>query len=160
MKKIKLHFRTLLLVLSLLFLSSCAALQPRFETPHVSLTSFRLLPSESMAPRFEIGLHIINPNLMQLPLKGISYSVKLEGHQLLSGVTSNLPTIQGYSEADVRLEASADLFSGLQLLSELLAQPRETFHYELAAKLDIGSLLPSIPIMETGEIMLQQPRSR
>jgi len=144
----------------LLLLCSCAGLQPQFETPSVSLTSFRLLPSAQLAPRFEIGLHVVNPNLVPLPLQGISYSVSLEGHQLLTGVTSDLPTIPGYGEGDILLQASADLFSGLRLLSELMAQPRETFNYELEAKLDIGRLLPSIRVKETGEVKLQQPRSR
>ncbi len=143
-----------------LLISGCAALQPSFETPEVRLTSFRLLPSESMSPRFEIGLHVINPNMAPLPLKGMSYKIYIEGHQLLSGVTNNLPVIQGYSEGDVMLEATTDLFSGLRLLSEVMAAPRETFTYELKAKLDIGSMLPSIHINETGEILLQQLRTQ
>ncbi len=144
----------------LLLPSGCATLQPGFETPSVSLTSFRLLPSENMAPRFEIGLHVINPNLAPLPLKGISYKVILEGYQLLSGVTNDLPVIPGYGEGDIILQASADLFSGLRLLSELMTEPRETFGYELEAKLDIGRMLPSIRVKEAGEILLQRSRAR
>ena len=154
------NLRRLLLFALFLLLSGCALIQPRFETPIVSLTSFQLLPSENMAPRFEIGLHIINPNQIPLPLKGMSYSVKLEGHQLLNGVTTDLPHIQGYGEGEVVLEATADLFSGLRLLNDLMSKPRETFTYELRAKLDMGSLLPIIHIKETGEIALQQLKAR
>jgi len=151
--------RALLVVLFLL-LGGCAALHPNFEPPKVSLTTFRLLPSEGMAPRFEIGLHVVNPNLTPLPLQGLSYSVKIEGRQILSGVTSELPIIAGYAEGDVVLQATADLFNGLRLLSELMAEPRDTFSYELEAKLDIGRMLPNIRIKETGEIPLQQRRPR
>ncbi len=149
-----------LLIALFLLISGCATLHPSFETPDVRLISFRLLPSESLSPRFEIGLHVINPNMAPLPLKGMSYKIYIEGHQLLSGVTNNLSVIEGYSEEDIMLEATADLFSGLQLLSELMAAPRETFSYELKAKLDIGSILPSIHINETGEILLQQLRAQ
>lgn len=154
------HQIRLLLLALLLLLGGCATLQPNFDPPRVSLTSFRLLPSDTMAPRFEIGLHVINPNLAPLPLKGLAYSVKLAGHQLLSGVTNDLPVIAGYGEGDLVLQATTDLFSGLRLLRELMATPRETFNYEFEAKLDIGSLLPSIRIKEVGEIPLQQAEAR
>jgi LEA14-like dessication related protein len=150
----------LLILASLFLLAGCASLQPRFETPSVSLTSFRIIPSESMAPRFEFGLHVVNPNLVPLTLKGLSYSVKLEGHQIITGATNDLPAIDAYGEGDLTIEATADLLSGLRLLSELMARPRETFTYELEAKLDPGNLLPSIRIKEKGEIMLKQSASR
>jgi len=142
----------------LFFLSGCAILQPQLEEPKVSVTSVQIIPSESMAPRFEIGLHIINPNLVPLALKGISYNVKLAGHEIISGVSSDLPVIPGYGEGDMVLQATADLLSGLRLLNDLMSRPRDTVTYELEAKLDIGSLLPNIRIKEMGEIALQQHR--
>jgi LEA14-like dessication related protein len=154
------NLKRTIFVLLLLLLSGCATLQPAFETPSVSLTSFRLLPYEGMAPRFEIGLHVANPNLVPLPLKGISYKVNLEGHKLLNGVANNLPVIQGYGEGDLVLQATTDLFSGLRLLTELMAEPRELFTYEFEAKLDIGRMLPSIRIEETGKIPLRQPGAK
>ncbi|WP_020675129.1 LEA type 2 family protein [Geopsychrobacter electrodiphilus] len=147
--------------LILLFLATgCAALTPGLESPQVSLTSFRLLPSQSMAPRFEIGLHVINPNLIPLPLKGVVYQISIEGHKLLTGVTNDLPTIQGYGEGDILLQATTDLLNGLRLLSTLMSEPRDRLHYEFEAKLDLGQLLPSMHIREKGEIPLQQPAAR
>lgn len=148
--------RLLLCLLMLLLMAGCANLQPRLETPKVSITSFRLLPSESMAPRFEVGLHVMNPNLIPLALKGMSYNIKLEGHPLISGVTSDLPLIAAYGEGDIVVQATTDLFSGLKLVSELMARPRESFTYELEAKFDMGGLLPNIRVRESGEIDLQQ----
>lgn len=138
-------------------LAGCAMLQPGFESPEVRVTSFKVLPSEGIAPRFEIGLHVINPNRSELKLVGLSYSAKLEGHKILSGVTNDLPVIEGYGEGDVVLQVSADLFSSISLLSDLLSQPRETFQYELNTKLDVGAMLPSIRVTKTGKISLANP---
>lgn len=135
-------------------LAGCAMLQPEFESPEVRVTSFNVLPSEGIAPRFEIGLHVINPNRSELKLVGLSYSAKLEGHKVLSGVTNDLPIIEGYGQGDVLLQVSADLINSLSLLSDLLRQPRETVNYELNAKLDVGAFLPSIRVEKTGEISL------
>ena len=156
----RLNKLTLACLFLLLLLSSCAGLQPSLDPPVVNLTSFRLLPSKGMAPSFEIGLHVLNPNRTPLPLRGVSYKVKIEGHQLLSGVANDLPVIAGYGEGDLLLLAKADLFSGLRLLSDLMAEPRDSFSYEFEAKLDIGSMLPSIRIKETGDIQLRQSSPR
>lgn len=43
-------------------------------------------------PRFEIVLHITNPNRDPLELEGISYTIHLEGNKVMSGVANDLPT--------------------------------------------------------------------
>lgn len=132
----------------------CATMEPGFETPTVGVSSFRVLPSEGVAPRFEIGLHIVNPNRSALKLEGIIYSVVLEGHKVLTGASSNLPVIGAYGEGDVTLTATADLLRSINLFASLMKQPQDTFTYELDAKLDIGSLRPRIHVQEKGEISL------
>lgn len=132
----------------------CAVLQPNYETPTVSVRSVRALPTDGMAPRFEIGLHVINPNRSKLALKGISYTVKLAGHRILMGVANDLPVIEAYGEGDVVVGASADLFSSISLVTDLLNRHRDTVPYELEAKLDIGSFRPAIHVEKKGHISL------
>lgn len=148
--------RTCLAIFLLFLLPACAALQPVFETPEVQVTSFTILPSETLAPRFEIGLHVINPNMLALKLVGLTYSVELEGHRVLSGVNNDLPVIDGYGEGDVVLQVAADLVSSLALLTDLMSRPRETVTYDLKARLDVGALWPAIRINKTGAIALVQ----
>ncbi|MCK4508711.1 MAG: LEA type 2 family protein [Desulfuromonadales bacterium] len=133
----------------------CAGLEPGFETPTVGVSSFRVLPSAGVAPEFEIGLRIVNPNRSALKLEGIVYSVTLAGHKVLTGVSSDLPVIGAYGEGDVTLTATPDLLSSISLFATLMKQPQSTFAYELDAKLDIGSLRPRIHVQEKGEISLE-----
>jgi LEA14-like dessication related protein len=107
-----------------------------------------------VAPVFEIGLHIVNPNRTALNLQGIVYSVTLNGHKVLMGASSDLPVIGAYSEGDVTLRATADLLSSIGLLGSLMQQGQDTFTYELEAKLDIGGLRPRIHVQEKGKISL------
>ena len=79
-------FRFNFWVLLLFFLSGCAGIQTGYDTPTVSLTSFRLIPGESIVPKFEIGLRIINPNRDALELDGLFYSITIEDNNILSGV--------------------------------------------------------------------------
>lgn len=137
------------------YLVGCAALQSDYETPGVSISSFKAIPGEGMAPRFEIGLHIVNPNRSALDLKGIAYTVNLEGHTLLTGVSNKLPRIEAYGEGDILLAASVDFFSSIGFFADLAKNPKqETFEYSLDAKLDVGTLHPIIRVSKKGKLSL------
>ena len=151
-------FRHLWRVLSaafILFFSGCAGLQTSdFQDPAVSINTFRVVPSQGIAPRFEIGLRIVNPNRTALTLEGIAYTIDIEGNRILTGVANNLPVIDPYSEGNITLQASTDLFGGLGLISDLMKQEHDKVTYDLHVKLDAGSYLPLIHVERTGEISL------
>lgn len=142
------------LILILTLLCSCAGMRPGYESPSVSLRSFRYLPQDGISPRFEIGLHLVNPNKTALPLNGIFYTVKIEGHKVLTGVANDLPTVEPYGEADILLEASVDLLQGVGLFQTLLTQPQTSLKYVFDAKLDVGAAFGSdVRIQEKGQFL-------
>lgn len=146
---------TYLIILTTLFAAAgCATLRPDFEQPTVTVSAIRVLPTESIAPQFEIDLHIINPNRTPLELHGIAYNLKLEGYKILTGVANDLPIIEGYGEGDVTLTATTDLFSSIRFFANLMNSQRETIAYALEAKLDLGPFHPTIHVGEEGEINL------
>jgi LEA14-like dessication related protein len=135
-------------------LSACATLAPDYEEPTVTLSSFKAIPSEGMVPAFEIGLRIINPNSQALNLDGIVYTVSLQGYELVKGVGKDFPVIEGYSEGEVKLTASANLLAGIRFVGDMMQSKGGPVEYEFKAKLDLGGLYPSIKVRETGEINL------
>ncbi len=139
-------------------LAGCAGLRPGWETPTVTVKSVRAIPSQGMLPEFEIDLHVVNPNREALRLAGVSYTVTLEGHELIKGVGNNLPVIEGYGEGDITLIASADLFAGVGLIRELVSSQKDTLRYSFEAKLDPGALRPSIRVKDSGEVSLSGAR--
>jgi len=145
-----------LVLITVLLFSGCAALLPQFETPTVVVTDFRVLPGQSIVPAFEIGLHVSNPNRSALKLVGLAYRVELEGHQILTGVASDLPVIAAYGEGDVVLQARPDLFSTFNLFQDLLRRPRETVSFTVEAALDVGGLVPKIRVREEGTVSLSE----
>lgn len=143
--------------MAIMAMAGCATLRPHFEKPQVSVSSFKALPGSRMNPSFEIGLRVINPNNIDLSLKGISYTASIEGKQVFSGVANQLPIIPAYGEEEVKLKAQADLFGGLRLFADLL-KPRETpIGYSLKVKLDLGTF--SLPIYITREGILTLPKA-
>jgi hypothetical protein len=148
----KIH-RSITIILTVI-LGACATMSPDYEEPTVTLSSFRALPSEGMVPAFEIGLRIINPNSQALDLEGIVYTVSLEGYELVKGVGKDFPVIEGYSEGEVKLTASANLLAGIRFVGDMMQTKGDTLEYEFKAKLDLGGFYPSIKVRETGEINL------
>lgn len=145
------------LIWTLCFLCGCAGrMSPDFEPPVVSLYTFKMLPQESVSPRFEIGLHIINPNRDPLKFEGIYYTVDIEGYNVLSGVSNTLPTVEPYGEANITLEANVDLIKGIKLITSLLQEPRDTFKYSFNGKLDLGGFSPNIKVQEEGEFNIRK----
>ena len=145
--------------LSALILAGCATLGPDFETPSVQVVSVSLLPPEDMAPRFTIGLRVMNPNRADLPLKGAAYTVRLEDREIITGVTNDLPTIPGYGEAMVTLNATLNWMQGLELINDLAQNPGKDIAYAVKIKLDVGTLIPAIHINDSGTLSLNNLNS-
>ena len=129
-------------------------MRPGYETPTVTVSSFRSLPSEGGMPAFEIGLRVVNPNREPLELVGAAYTISLEGRELIKGVANDLPVIEAYGEGEFKLTATANLLAGARLVSDLLRSEKDSFGYELEAKLDVGLLRPAIRVRDAGEITL------
>jgi len=146
--------RFILLIAAPVFLAGCVGMGPGYETPSVTLSSFKTLPSDSGLPAFEIGLRVINPNIEPLELRGVAYTISLDGHELIKGVGNELPIIDGYGEGEFKLTAAANLFGGIRLITDLMRNERDTFTYEFEAKLDIGAFRPDIRISESDKISL------
>ena len=147
----------LMALFAAVILSACASLNPNFEEPQVSVTSFKILPGGSINPTFEIGLRVVNPNSISLNLKGMSYTASIQGNKVLSGVANQLPIVPAYGEEDVTLKAQADLFGGIGLIADLM-KPRETpIGYTLKVKLDVGMF--ALPIYITREGNLSIPKN-
>jgi len=143
-----------IILLVVIVVVACAPFLPKFEAPSVSVSSFQVVPGNSIVPTFEIGLHVVNPNRKVLKLQGLSYNVELEGYRVLSGASNQLPEIAAYGEGDVLLLAKPDLFSTISLFTDLMNRPRDKFRFNLDALLDVGGLMPKIRVNKRGEIDL------
>lgn len=137
-------------------LSACAALRSDYETPTVSVQSFRPVTSSNGSgfPEFEILLHVTNPNLQPLELAGVAYTISLDGHEVIEGVSNEIPVIEGYGQGSFTLTAAVNVIAGIQLFRSLMQKDSDTFDYAFEAKLDPGAYKPKIRISDRGSISL------
>jgi LEA14-like dessication related protein len=143
-----------LIVLALVLLAGCAHLTPELDPPTISVLSFKSLPSDAGAPRFEIKLRVLNPNKQTLDIAGISYSVAFLDRELITGVTNEVAPIAGYGEGVVTLDAHLQLLELVRLMTSLGSAGSRPLAYRFSAKIDFNGFLPTQHIEETGEIKL------
>ncbi len=137
-------------VLCMDLIGGCSTMRPGFVTPSVNITSFKPLPSEGIAPRFEMILRVVNPNATPLSLRGMSYTLALNNFDVVDGAANALPVVPAYGEAEFKVVATVGVFEGIRFVSDLLQNPKGQVAYTLKAKLDVGAMLPSINIEKTG----------
>ena len=142
-------------LLALPWLVACVSIPSDFKEPGVTLVSNTPQLRNLFAPEFDVVLEVTNPNRVALEIVGLSYTVHLQGIKLIEGVASDIPKIAAYGKADVTLNATADLASGLSLLGDLLQRPREQVDFELNADIDLGTLYPIVRVQRRGSIALQ-----
>ena len=100
-------------------------------------------------------MRIANPNNQTFDIACISYAVDIQGKELISGVSNDVPVLQPYSEEVVTVEAGLQLFQLLRLLTSLGKDASESLDYRFAAKIDFNGFVPTQRIEETGSFTLQ-----
>jgi LEA14-like dessication related protein len=130
--------------------AGCATMRPDYVKPSVSITSFKPVSSEGFAPRFEIGMRIVNPNSVKLKLRGMSYKVFLNYFQVVEGAANKLPEVPAYGEAEFKVTGTINLLEGMRFVQELMKNENGQVDYRLQAKLDVGVMVPSIRIEKAG----------
>ncbi|MEE4175612.1 MAG: LEA type 2 family protein [Xanthomonadales bacterium] len=144
------------LLLSILALSmaGCATTPDDWDPPKISIENFRSIPNEGGGPRFEVDLRIQNPNQQSLDIAGISYDIALQDVDLISGVTNQVPVIEGYTEEVVTLESGLNTLELIRFFTRLGSgqQTLDRLEYRVSVKVDFRGFMPTQRIEETGVI--------
>jgi hypothetical protein len=150
------YLKLILTPFIILFFIACAGLTPSVPEPSVSINGFNVLPSSGVSPRFEIQMRIINTSRETLNIDGIVYTVEIQGNEVLTGVAKDIPSIAPYSEGNVSVAGSPDLFGSLGLFKDMMSQKSEKMVYEVDVAIDVGSSYPIIHSTKKGEFSLSE----
>lgn len=136
--------------LLMMVLSGCATLN--LEAPRVSVVRIAPVKSTGMEALFELDVRISNPNGIDLPIRGMSYQVAINGTDLLEGVSGNIPTIPAYSSETVTLSLGANMLSAPKILYSLMKNPSDEIRYSFSTKVDLVGALPSFRLVDEGSL--------
>ena len=145
--------RLLLGVVACWALMGCSTLGQEIPPPKLSITSLQVGDVEGLSQSFEVGLNITNPSAMTLNIRGLSYSLAINGYELVQGVSSDVPQVPAYGESSAKLVAKTNLFNAVRFLNNYIqGNGSEELTYELKAQLDVGRLLGRVNVVETGKV--------
>ena len=138
-------FRTSLLTAGfmLLLLSGCASgLQNMVKSPTVELASVQLVGLDFNSQTFLLSFDVANPNGFSLPIKAVSYGVKLNGQRCASGETASAFAVPANGASQFAISVDLNL---LQTAPQLLSIVRQSVHEDVAYELD-GKLSLDLPL--------------
>jgi LEA14-like dessication related protein len=145
-------FRCAVLMLLTVLVSGCAGLGAYREPPRVSLVSIQPKEMGVLEQRYGLRLRVLNPNDTALPVKGMSYSLRINDHEFAYGVSRQPVTIPPYGEALLDVDVVSNLLSVLQQLQEADTGKWETLTYQLTGHLSLENRLGKLPFDYRGEL--------
>lgn len=133
------------LIVVTLWLTGCSLFRNDFIAPDIALAGLRLGSSEGMYQTVLVDLMLTNPNASDLKFNALSYRVRLEGRDLISGVSREPLVVPAGGSARYTVPATISLMSGFGFIRDLLNKPKDRITYELNATLEPSGLF-SIPL--------------
>ncbi len=138
-----------------LLASGCSTLTGSIETPTVKLIGLQLIEAGLLEQRYKLTRRINNPNAISLPIKGISYSVRLAGVDFASGQTPKAFRIASYDDSEVDIDVSTNLLDTVRRLRDWFNGSPTSMDYELNGKVQVNlPFVGAVPFSETGSISL------
>ena len=142
---------------ALLLLSGCASgLQNMLKSPTVELASVQLVGLGFNSQTFLLSFDVANPNGFALPIKAVSYGVKLNGQRFASGETASAFSVPANGASQFAISVDLDLLkTAPHLLSIVRQSVREDVAYELDGQLSVDfPLTPPLSFSNDGSIRL------
>ncbi len=154
------QLRTLLCVIGLSAVSACTTLSGLEKAPRVSLVNLKPVQILLLEQRYLATIRVQNPNPVDLPIRGLDYTISINGSKFADGVSAQRITIPAYGEKTIDLGITSTIVT---LLSQLRQFGESTgkVTYRISGTLGIEGLLQSVDFAKEGEIDLNlQPRPR
>ncbi len=123
-----------------------------FKAPKVDLLAIEPLQFGLFEQRFNIRLRLQNMNDFELAIRGMAYSLKLNGADFAEGVSDQVITIPEYGEEIIEVPVSANLRALFRQLTHIDAAP---LHYQLSGHLALMHSLLKLPFDYEGEFKLK-----
>lgn len=144
--------RAILLLCCALTLTACSFYGGYEETPRVSLVSIKPMEMGLLEQRYGLQLRIMNPNDVAIPMRGLSYSIDINGHEFAYGVSRQPVSIPAFSEALLDVEVVSNLLNVMRQFREMSEENNDSMNYRLSGKISLGTRLRKLPFNVEGNL--------
>jgi LEA14-like dessication related protein len=143
-------------ILLLLCLTGCSLIFPKFKAPQLAVVNAQVLKGDLWKQRVRLRLRVQNPNERTLPVKGITYTIDLDGQPFADGESATAFTVPAGGEAEFDTTVNVNLAS--TVVRYLGHGSEQSIQYHIKGKVSLSAgLWRSIPFDQQGSFKLQTP---
>lgn len=136
-------------------LAACA-LAPKFEAPHLTIVNVQVLSGDLWQQRLKVRMHVQNPNDRALPVKGIEYTIQVDGQEFATGESAASFVVPALGEAEFDMNVSTNLAGMLIRFLGRGQNAPSALDYHISGKVALAEgLMRSIPFDQRGTFKLQ-----
>jgi LEA14-like dessication related protein len=126
----------------------------RFEDPQIELRHVELVKARLVEQRFNLTFEIDNPNDFRLPVRGMVYSLHLNGVKLADSESDTHFTVPANGRQCFEVPVRTNLWRHLKQVVKLLEKPDQPIRYQLRATVKTGWLFGrKVHLKRDGEII-------
>jgi LEA14-like dessication related protein len=140
-------------------LAACSSLGGNLEPPNLSVVNVEMQQGSLFEQRFKVRLRVQNPNDRELPVKGITAAMTVNGEKFANGVSGSAFTVPAFGEAEFDMLMSANVASTVLRLASSAqgGKAPESLDYAITGKVSLSSgVVRSIPFEDKGTFKLGQ----
>ena len=140
---------------SALFTSGCV-LSPKFTTPTLTVASVQVEGGDLLEQRLKVRVHVENPNDRRLPIKGVAYTLEIEGQPFASGESAASFVVPALGATEFDMNVTTNMATTLVRLLARGPDALQSVSYHLTGKISLSEgWLQSIPFEQRGTFRLQ-----
>ncbi len=133
-------------------LGGCSLLMPHWQAPTLAVVNIQMGHSDLFQQHLVVRMSVHNPNDRQLPVKGLSYALDVNGEECAHGESgaSFVVPARGDAEFDMNVTANA-----AAALLRMFGRGNAAAQYRIHGKVELSSgILRSVPFDQHGELQL------
>lgn len=138
-------------------LAGCTGLPSDLRTPEISFVGMRALEASLFEQRLEVRMRVRNPNIVDLPVRGLDVDVELAEEPFAHGVSAREFVVPAQGEAEFDMLVTANAATALLKIAGSDRKARDEIGYRVKGRLSTRlGLLRSIPFDESGTVPLNE----
>ena len=151
-------YRAIVISLIGVMLAGCAGLGKPLEPPRISLADIRVVEFTGLETAFQVKLRVLNPNDMDLTVKGMDVDIEINGQTFASGVSNTPVKIPSFGTELVTVAVYSSVIKMFKSVYGLHGS--EELHYRMKGKLRVSgdnALATTLPFESEGVLALNDP---
>jgi len=135
-------------------LAACTTLGPDLQAPQLEVVAVQMLSTDMFAQRFKVRVKVQNPNDLELPVRGLEYTILMMGDSFAEGMSDAPFVLPALGEAEFDMLVTTNFVSSFaRVLSRAGGGKLENIDYEIAGKIMVDKgMVRKIPFNHRGTV--------